>query len=280
MPGGLPGLDPDRLRDALAGTWDVRGVLARTGSTNDDAAAAAGLGSGEPSGPARGPVASGVVVVADHQTRGRGRNGRPWRAAPREAVAVSVVLIPVVATSRWGWIPLLAGQAVRDSVAALLDPAGRPLPARIKWPNDVLLSASSPGKVSGVLAEVRGPAVVVGAGINTNAAEADPPFPGATSLRAATGGIVDPTGVVVDYLDRLRRWFHAWRDADGDAQACGLREAHLAASATLGRRVEVRTPAGSVRGVAADVDPAGCLVVTTPGQGVVSLSAGDVVHVR
>jgi BirA family biotin operon repressor/biotin-[acetyl-CoA-carboxylase] ligase len=272
LPGGLPAIDAGRLRDAVSGKWDLRAVVPETGSTNDDAALVASLHPGDPSWP-------GVLVVADHQTGGRGRRGRSWTAPPRTSVAVSVAFTPRVTTARWGWIPLLAGQAVRDSVTAMLDALGEGCRARIKWPNDVLLDGPAAGKLSGVLAEVRGATAVVGAGINTNLDGED--LPGtATSLRRATGRVIDPTEVVAGYLAMLHLWLTRWLDADGDADAAGLRAAHLAASATVGRDVDVHTPTGVVSGRAVDVDAVGCLVVDVPGQGRVSLSAGDVVHVR
>lgn len=272
LPGGLPAIDAGRLHDAVAGKWDLRAVVPETGSTNDDAALVASLRPGDPSWP-------GVLVVADHQTGGRGRRGRQWTAPPRTSVAVSVAFTPRVTTARWGWIPLLAGQAVRDSASALLGAADVAVAARIKWPNDVLLDGPAPGKLSGVLAEVHGATAVVGAGINTNLDGDD--LPGtATSLRRATGRVVDPTDVVAGYLGRLHDWLTRWLDADGDADASGLRPAHLAASATVGRQVNVHTPSGVVSGRAVDVDAVGCLVVDVPDQGRVSLSAGDVVHVR
>lgn len=272
--GELPGIDGKRLHATVGGLWDLRAVVPETGSTNDDAALVASLNREDPSWP-------GVLVVADHQTAGRGRRGRAWTAPPRTSVAVSVAFTPPVLTSRWGWIPLLAGQAVRDSVAALpaLDDAAA-VTAWIKWPNDVLLEGRSPGKLSGVLAEVRGGTAVVGAGINTNLAGDDLPSDTATSLRLATGRIVDPTEVVTAYLLALHGWLTRWVEADGDADAAGLRQAHLAASATVGRDVDVHTPTGTVSGRAVDVDAAGCLVIERPGQGLLSLSAGDVVHVR
>lgn len=273
LQGGLPGIDASRLHAAVAGRWDLRAVVPETGSTNDDAALVASLRRGDPSWP-------GILVVADHQTEGRGRRGRAWTAPPRTSVAVSVAFTPPVGTARWGWIPLLAGQAVRDSVAELTDVDGDGLGARIKWPNDVLLDGRSPGKLSGVLAEVRGATAVVGAGINTNLDTADLPSDTATSLRLATGRVVDPTEVVSAYLLALHRWLTRWVDADGDAEASGLREAHLTSSATVGRDVNVHTPTGTVSGRAVDVDAAGCLVLDRPGQERVSLSAGDVVHVR
>src|SRR5690606_31010739 len=78
------------------------------------------------------------IVAAEHQRAGRGRAGRGWTAPPRASLAVSVLLRPGVAAAgwpavpvtRWGWLPLLAGVALAESVAG---PAG--VTARLEWPN-------------------------------------------------------------------------------------------------------------------------------------------------
>lgn len=248
-------------------------VLAGTGSTNDDAAAVTPAPR-----TAGGPV--GVVVAADHQTGGRGRRGRAWGAPPRTSVAVSVAVVPQVPPACWGWLSLLAGQAVHDCLAPLLAGASG-VRVGVKWPNDVLIAAGEgEGKVCGILSEVRGPVVVVGTGINTNAVAGDLPSPSATSLRVATGAVVDPTEVVAGYLVALADLLGRFEAAGGDAGASGLREAHLTASATVGRAVAVHTPTGVVAGAAVDVDGSGRLVVRTSDGRQVALNAGDVVHVR
>src|SRR4051812_9314899 len=147
--------------------WRRIEIVAETGSTNADLAERA-----------RGGEAEGAVLVADHQSAGRGRRDRTWTAPPRAGLAVSVLLRPgahQVPPERWSWLTLMAGVAVTD---ALIRVCG--LPATLKWPNDVLvpvLGQDEPGKVAGLLAEVittdpgatvAGPGVVVGLGINVS----------------------------------------------------------------------------------------------------------------
>ncbi len=268
-------MDASRLRELVPIASLT--VLAVTGSTNDDAARVA----------ATDPGAEVVVVVADHQENGRGRLGRTWSAPPRTSVAVSVALRPAVAAVHWGWAPLLAGQAVRDTVAARVSMPGPAGTARVvvKWPNDVLVLPNRDGvgggKISGILTEVRATWMIIGAGINTNLTPADAPVPTATSLRLATGTRHDPTEVVAQYLTSLLRWWQDWMSAGGDGEGSGLRAAHLMASDTVGRTVRVQTPGGGlVSGLAETVDEGGRLVVLTDAGRRVVLSAGDVVHVR
>src|SRR5690349_18419715 len=100
------------------------------------------------------------VLVTRNQTAGRGRLDRTWVAPAGSALAVSILIRRALDPSMRGWIPLIAGVAMADSVAAQL-------PDRVvavKWPNDVLVDER---KISGILAEVAGDAIIVGAGVNT-----------------------------------------------------------------------------------------------------------------
>ncbi|WP_432546410.1 biotin--[acetyl-CoA-carboxylase] ligase [Kineococcus sp. SYSU DK004] len=278
-----PPLDGRALRRALVGPggWSALEVLASTGSTNADLLA-------RPDAPA------GTVLVADHQSGGRGRLGRTWQAPPRSSLAVSVLLRPAadgVARERWSWLPLLTGLAVADALGAL---DVRP---RLKWPNDVLLDAAGgPAKVCGVLAEVRGDVVVLGAGVNVAQRRDElPPPPDVgdagdapvppTSLALAGAGSTDRDTVLRRYLRALRTRLDAFAAAGGDPAACGLLADYRAACATLGADVRVHLPDGTVlTGRAEDVDADGRLVVLDASAGGggarTAVAAGDVVHVR
>jgi BirA family biotin operon repressor/biotin-[acetyl-CoA-carboxylase] ligase len=269
--------------------WTALRVVEETGSTNADVMAAA-----------RDGAAEGLVVVAEHQRAGRGRAGRSWSSPPRAGLIVSVLLRPAAATGRWppappptwGWLPLLAGVALAESVNRL---AG--VDASLKWPNDLLVSSersseasdaagsSDERKCAGILAEVAGETVVVGIGLNVTfgTEELPPPGPGAlpaTSLALAGARTTDRGVLLAGLLSALERWYGGWRAHAGDADACGLRAAYRRASATLGRPVRAVLPDGTeLTGTADTVDPDGRLVLRT-GAGTRTLAAGDVIHLR
>ncbi len=111
-------------------------VLPSAGSTNDELMARA---TGED------PWPHLSIVATDTQTRGRGRLGRTWTAPPGRSLAVSVLLRPGLPLDALGWLPLLAGVAVTRALAGL------GVPARLKWPNDVLIGDR---KVCGILSEL------------------------------------------------------------------------------------------------------------------------------
>jgi BirA family biotin operon repressor/biotin-[acetyl-CoA-carboxylase] ligase len=237
-------------------------VVAETGSTNADVAAAARAGAPE-----------GLVVTADLQTAGRGRAGRMWQAPPRSGLAVSVLLRPACPRDTWGWLPLLTGVAVVEPLRAMTG-----LDLGLKWPNDVLVDGSR--KLAGVLAEVADGAVVVGLGLNVSLRADELPVETATSLALEGSDVVDRDPVLRAVLRDLARRYRAFVAASGDADRCGLHEAYRSACTTLGRRVRVALPGDrTLEGDALDVDPAGRLVVRTA-DGRTTLAAGDVVHVR
>ncbi len=282
---GRPPLRERVLSEALivpGGLWtDVR-VVTETGSTNADVVAAAGCGAAE-----------GLVVLAERQSAGRGRLGRHWHAPSRAAITASILLRPGVSVTRLGWLPLLAGVALVETVAAIAE-----VDAALKWPNDLLVrgnplrGGAEPvyGKCAGILAEVvnggEHPAVVLGIGLNVTQRADELPgldsptaFP-ATSLLLAGAGSTDRDRLLRGFLDGLSRWYWRWLAAGGDAEACGLRQAYRSLCHTLGRDVSVRAPDGDeLRGLASDVDAGGRLVIATA-HGLRALAAGDVQHVR
>ena len=133
----------------------------------------------------------GTIVIAEAQTRGQGRMGRPWVSPANLNLYISFVLRPRLDPADSARITLLAAVAVADT---LKDHA--PGPPRIKWPNDVLLRGR---KVAGILSELacepgRTLFVIVGIGVNLNfprALMAPDIRDLATSVLEEAGGPVD-----------------------------------------------------------------------------------------
>jgi BirA family biotin operon repressor/biotin-[acetyl-CoA-carboxylase] ligase len=260
-----PPLHEAALRRALVvpgGLWTAIEVRAETGSTNADVAEAARAGAAE-----------GLVVVAERQRAGRGRQGRQWESPPRAGLAVSVLLRPQTPTGRYGWLPLLAGVALVETVRRLGE-----LDAVLKWPNDLLIAER---KCAGILAEATAGAVVVGIGLNVSLRESELPRPDATSLVLSGSACTDRDPLLRGILRELAGWYRRWQLTAGDPEASGLREAYRMHCATLGRPVRISLPGGgSLAGTASDVDTEGRLVITQGDGTPTALAAGDVVHVR
>jgi BirA family biotin operon repressor/biotin-[acetyl-CoA-carboxylase] ligase len=262
-----PPLSEQALRGALVRPgelWREVRVVGETGSTNADLAAAAERGAGE-----------GAVLVAESQTAGRGRLHRDWTSPPRAGLTFSILLRPDdVPTTRWGWLPLLAGVSVARAVARFGE-----VEARLKWPNDVLVGPDR-RKAAGLLAQVAGGAVVVGIGLNVTT-RADELPEGATSLAASGASGTDRDPLLRAILRAIAEDYRRWRDAGGDAERSGLAATYDGLSDTLGREVVVTLPAGEpIRGVAGAIAGDGRLVVTGEGGKARAVAAGDVTHVR
>lgn len=256
--------------------WTAVEVVAETGSTNADLGARARDGSAE-----------GLVLVAEHQTAGRGRLQRSWESPRGASLTFSVLIAPrEVPSGRWGWLPLLTGLAVAEAVQ---DETG--VPCRLKWPNDVLApQGAGPdaeeqewGKLAGILVErvegPGGPFAVVGVGLNVSTTAEELPVPTATSLALAGARDLDRTRLLRAVLARLGSRQQAWRAAGGDP-GTGLRSDYLAASGTQGSVVGVDLPTGDrLEGLADGLDDDGALLVRSA-EGLREVRAGDVVHLR
>ncbi|MCY3925660.1 MAG: biotin--[acetyl-CoA-carboxylase] ligase [bacterium] len=274
----------DEVRERMAGTvfGSVR-FVGTTGSTNADLLAAARDGASE-----------GLVLVADHQTAGRGRHGRSWVAPLGAALLASVLLRPQAGSAALALLSPAVALAVRDACADV------GADVQLKWPNDVIArvsgEAGAPGeaKLAGVLAEsdVAGgtAAVVAGFGVNllshpalsaTVAAQVGEterdfaPLP-PTALDALA--VLPPSRdeLLISVLVRLDAWYRRLREPAGERD---LLDELRRKSATLGRHVRVLTPGGTVAGRAADLTAGGHLVVATA-SGPVEITAGDCRHVR
>ncbi|WP_459968491.1 biotin--[acetyl-CoA-carboxylase] ligase [Nocardioides pyridinolyticus] len=228
---------------------------------------------------ARAGAPDGLVVVAEHQTAGRGRLDRTWETPPRAAAIFSVVLRPTVPAADWPWLPLLTGHTVAKALRAQGYAAG------VKWPNDVLIARATgeSRKVAGILLErletPDGPAAIIGVGLNVSLTADELPVPTATSLALESGAEPDRTAVLVDLLRSLREAVDAWQAGGSDAVR-HLRASYAAGCVTVGRDVRVELPGGgTLVGRATGVDPSGRLVVLGSG-GETPVGAGDVVHVR
>ena len=166
----------------------------------------------------------GSIVIADHQTAGRGRHERRWEAPPGTALLASFVLAPRPLLS------LAAGVAAAEACGPEV---------RLKWPNDLLLDGR---KLGGILVEATPRKAVVGIGVN---------------LAWAPEGAARLDVPRDELLERLRAKMQKWSGAGDEQVLDRWREL----SATLGRRVRVDVSGRVTEGVAKDVGPQGELIV-------------------
>jgi BirA family biotin operon repressor/biotin-[acetyl-CoA-carboxylase] ligase len=211
---------------------------------------------------------SGTVVVAEEQTSGRGRSGRSWHAPYASALLASIILKPPQCRLPTATLTMIAGNALKAVVATVVPELAGDL--HLKWPNDLMLGndPAQARKVAGILAESSlhpdGSIAyaILGIGVNVNQQSSDlpriaPPTPRPTSLRIATGGLVDRSYLLVQLCRQL---------AEGltltPAQSYQQWKENLA---TLGQTVAVYAQgteqAATLTGRAVDVQEDGALVI-------------------
>jgi BirA family biotin operon repressor/biotin-[acetyl-CoA-carboxylase] ligase len=192
----------------------------------------------------------GTGVIADAQTKGRGRLGRAWVSPPFRNLYLSIVVRPPITTMDAPKLVLVAGLAVAETV-------GEWTRAAIKWPNDVLIDRR---KVAGILSEMeaddgRVRFVIIGIGVNLNSVAAD--FP--PELRDKAVGLCAAVGAPIDralFADRLLSRLEQRYDLFVHQGFAAVRPLWEGLSCLTGRAVEVddghRRYAGVAVGIADD----------------------------
>ncbi len=219
------------------------------GSTNDAALALAAAGEPE-----------GASVLADQQTAGRGRRGRSWSSPPGAGVYLSVILRGEDLAKIPGLVTLGAGVAASAAVQVATG-----LPVRLKWPNDLVISAEW-RKLGGILCEAQGrDALVVGVGINlTSAAHPHDVVARATSIESELGRSVDRASIIVECLAGLRALATALRAGQGATIVSAWRD--RAADGWRAAPVQWVDGERTVHAVAKDIDADGGLIVQRDGR--------------
>jgi BirA family biotin operon repressor/biotin-[acetyl-CoA-carboxylase] ligase len=211
---------------------------------------------------------TGAVVLADEQTRGRGRLGRSWHTPPGSALAMSVILRPQIDTLTR--LSLLGALAVAEAVERIgVSGVG------VKWPNDVQIDG---GKVCGILPEAAWDdevlaGVVLGIGVNFSVDFSDTELAGtAVSLEPVLGRTIDRFDLLARILARIDAWTSRLDDpalVDGWRGRLNM----------LGQPVRVMMPGDRViAGTAETVDAEGALLVRAADGSVQRALVGDVVR--
>lgn len=208
-----------------------------------------------------------TAVVSASQTSGKGRLNRDWISEPGASAAISLLLRPGLNSSQLGWLTLMAAVSVRATVDRFSSQ-----PASIKWPNDVLVNGK---KISGILARLEQPDLIMGVGINLKAQTSAPAHAVSLDELGSNASLDD---VAAEFLTQFRARYSRFKldsswalelTANEFRQHCG----------TLGQDVRAIYPDGSeLLGRALDIDEHGNLLVES--DGIVSISAADIVHLR
>jgi BirA family transcriptional regulator, biotin operon repressor / biotin---[acetyl-CoA-carboxylase] ligase len=229
-------------------------------STNDEAFKLAGEGEIE-----------GTVVIADSQTRGKGRMQRAWHSPPGGNIYTSIILRPDIAPSFSSQIPIMAGIAVAEIIENY--GIGR---AKIKWPNDVNLNGK---KICGILSQVKITLnnidfIILGIGINVNVSYEQ--FPTeikdiATSLAIEGGHDYSRQELIISLYENLTKWYKKLKRNGFDE----IREKWLNMTPMIGCNIQVMFQDEIIKGRALDIDEHGSLILINLEGKKVEISAGD-----
>lgn len=214
----------------------------------------------------------GFIAVADHQTDGRGRRGRTWADEPGESLMFSLLLRPDAPTEALASLALVVGVGIAEAL---------PVPARVRWPNDIV---SGGAKLAGILIELETPPgggryVIVGVGINANTPPERLPATDrlpATSLLAETGAPQDRLALLHDVKDGIEAAYDTWAEHGFGS----LRGRFAALDDLAGRDVVLQLGNETLAGTAVGVDDGGRLIVRLPDSSERRLDAGEVVRVE
>ena len=214
----------------------------------------------------------GTLVVAETQTRGKGRLGRAWFSPKYKGIYLSLILKPDILPNQASVLTLLSAVAACEAIKEVCRQD-----AQIKWPNDIFLNNK---KIGGILTEMaaetdRVSFVVIGIGLNVNN-DKKSLISGASSLKEEIGEPVSRLQLLQEFLRRIEINYSLFRKKE----TAHILEKWRQNSLTLGRRVKVYAHKEYLEGEAQDVDVDGGLLVRVDSGITKKVMAGDVVHCR
>ena len=224
------------------------------------------------------------LLVAEHQSAGRGRQGRTWKSVPGASLTFSLGL--PLALADWSGLSLAVGVALCEALdplgARMIQPEPEPEPARaprlgLKWPNDLWLVDAGGGagrKLGGILIETVAAGtqrlVIIGVGLNVLPFAAADTSTGFATLRELDAQASAPAAlarIALPLVQALKRF-----ERDG----FGAFAASFAARDLLHGRLVRTTRPDVAQGVARGVSAQGALLVETPDGSTVAVASGEV----
>lgn len=222
----------------------------------------------------------GTVILAEHQTSGKGRLGRTWVSPPNKNIYCSVILKKPELQKHLTWVPLVTGLAIAEAIETNYSKA-----LSLKWPNDLLVKDKKLGGVlcQGTTSKGDASALIVGFGVNVNSTFED--FPPelhtiSTSLYQESGQLWNRNSLLSGILNSLEKWYKQLAIHDLD----GIHLAYSTSCSTLGKNI-CCTLTGSleINGRATEIGKDGSLWVTLFEAGAkktIVVHSADVKHIR
>ncbi len=208
---------------------------------------------------AREGAPEGALFVAEQQTEGKGRLGRPWHSPPRTGIWMSLILRPPIPLTEASHLTILASLGIKQGIERVTG-----LPIQIKWPNDLMINGK---KICGILTELRGEQdrihyVIFGIGVNVNTPVEK--FPEelrsiATSLAIEAGQTFHRATLIAAILEELEKVYEQYL-ASGFGK---IKKQWEDESQIKGKQVIARTFQGTIQGIAEGLNSQGALILQT-----------------
>ena len=203
------------------------------------------------------------LIATEFQSAGRGRLDRKFEAPKYSALLFSFYIEPIRDKSDWGFIPLLAGLELANTINNLTSSDLY----KCKWPNDLMANDK---KIAGILAEVHGSGIVIGIGINITMTKDQLPIESASSVLLESNIKLSRNIVLANFCNNFSRSFKDWD------LGMGFVEEFSEICSTLNKKVKVVDPEGERLGKALAISNSGSLILDNGEE----ITVGDVIHLR
>jgi len=214
----------------------------------------------------------GTIILAESQTKGRGRLGRNWFSPKYKGIYLSLILRPEILPNQ---APLLTLMSAVSICEAIKEKTG--ITCQIKWPNDILIHHK---KLGGILTELNAETdlsrfVVIGIGLNVNNDKKTLPA-GATSLKEQKKEELNRLDLLQEILRKIEASYFVFQRKGAQPIIDEWREWSI----SLGRRVRVICQKEHIEGQSLDIDIDGGLLIRNDAGLTHKVMSGDVIHCR
>ncbi|MFH1699012.1 MAG: biotin--[acetyl-CoA-carboxylase] ligase [Candidatus Zixiibacteriota bacterium] len=221
-------------------------------------------------------AAEGTIVVAEEQTRGRGRLGRKWFSSGGKGIYLSIIIYPNIKPTMAPGLSIMTALALADILSDYNAPA-----VNIKWPNDCLINGR---KTAGILTELAAEIgkvhyVIVGVGINVNHRRGD--FP--EDIRKTGTSVGAELRQNLHRVELLQKFLYQFEKDYQIYQKSGLknlRKRIVKYSNLIGSYISLGQKDEVISGVARDIDIEGRLILELPGGHRKAFNAGEVTVIK
>lgn len=222
--------------------------------------------------------AEGLLLLAESQSAGRGRQANSWYSPAHKNLYFSLLLRPKLSLRRLPELALLSALALKQAIENLLPS----LQIGLKWPNDLWVGGK---KISGILCEGRdntqfGLQAIVGIGLNINCSLKDLPenlHSSASSLFIESGEILDRTRVLAEILQCLENYYYAWQKEDNFAKYC---KEWQKADVFFNKSISIKQNKNTISGIAEGIAEDGRLKLRLQNGEIILISSGEASRLR